>query len=74
MKSVCGDVVPELKGIYKSPFSDVKDSDKNVGYYAIAYGLGVVSGDKLNANKTFTMGDMIKMVYTLYSGDFAAKG
>ncbi len=74
VKSVCGDVVPELKGIYKSPFSDVKDSDKNVGYYAIAYGLGVVSGDKLNANKTFTMGDMIKMVYTLYSGDFAAKG
>lgn len=66
-KSVCGDTIPELKGIYKSPFSDVKDTDENVGYYAIAYGFGVVSGDKLNAKDDFTMGDMIKMVYTLYS-------
>ena len=67
VKSVCGDVVPELKGIYKSPFSDIGDDDENVGYYSIAYGMGVVSGGKLDADKAFTMGDMIKMVYTLYS-------
>ena len=66
-KSVAGDTVPELKGIYKSPFSDVKDTDENVGYYAIAYGMGVVSGNKLNADSDFTYGDMIKMVYTLYT-------
>lgn len=68
-KSVAGDKLPELKGIYKSPFSDVKDTDKNVGYYAIAYAMGVVSGDKLNAKSDFTYGDMIKMVYTLYSAE-----
>ena len=71
VKSVCGDVVPELKGIYKSPFSDVKDSDKNVGYYAIAYGLGVVDGDKLEPDSAFSMGDMIKMVYSMYTGEFS---
>lgn len=69
IRSVYGDVVPELKGIYKSPFSDVKDSDENVGYYAIAYALGIVSGNKLNPGKDFTMGDMIKLVYMLYSGE-----
>lgn len=68
-KSVAGDKIPELKGIYKSPFSDVKDTDKNVGYYAIAYAMGVVSGDKLNAKSDFTYGDMIKMVYTLYTAE-----
>lgn len=66
-KAVAGDTVPALKGIYKSPFSDVKDTDENVGYYAIAYAMGVVSGDKLNAKADFTYGDMIKMVYTLYA-------
>ena len=68
-KSVAGDTLPALKGIYKSPFSDVKDTDENVGYYAIAYAMGVVSGDKLNAKAEFTYGDMIKMVYTLYSAE-----
>lgn len=68
-KSVAGDMLPELKGIYKSPFSDVKDTDKNVGYYAIAYAMGVVSGDKLNEKSDFTYGDMIKMVYTFYTAE-----
>ncbi|MGN1339977.1 MAG: YcdB/YcdC domain-containing protein [Oscillospiraceae bacterium] len=71
VKSVCGDEIPALKGIYKSPFSDVSNDDENVGYYAIAYGLGVVSGDKLNADSAFTMGDMIKFVYSTYTGDIA---
>lgn len=69
VKSVCGDVVPEIKGIYKSPFSDVSDDDENVGYYAIAYGLGIASGDKLNADDVFTMGDIIMFAYNMYSGD-----
>ena len=68
-KSVAGDAIPELKGIYKSPFSDVKDTDKNVGYYAIAYAMGAVSGNKLNAKADFTYGDMIKMVYTFYAAE-----
>lgn len=68
-ETVCGKTIPELKGIYKSPFSDVSDNDKNVGYYAIAYGMGIVSGDKLNPDADFTYGDMIKMVYTMYSAE-----
>ncbi len=63
----CGKTIPAFKGIYKSPFSDVSDNDRNVGYYALAYGMGVVSGKKLNPDEQFTMGEMIKMVYTLYS-------
>lgn len=68
-RATCGDTVPALKGIYKSPFSDVKDTDENVGYYAIAYAMGAVSGDKLDADADFTYGDMIKMVYSLYSAE-----
>lgn len=66
-RSVCGDEVAQLKGIFKSPFTDVKDSDENVGYYAIAYAKGVVSGSKLEPDSTFTYGDAIKMVYNMYS-------
>lgn len=67
VKSTVGDTVPALQGIFKSPFSDVKDTDPDIGYYAIAYAMGVVSGDKLNPDSDFTMGDMIKMVYTYYT-------
>lgn len=66
-RSVCGDEVAQLKGIFKSPFTDVKDSDENVGYYAIAYAKGVVSGSKLEPDSAFTYGDAIKMVYGMYS-------
>lgn len=34
----------KLKGIYKSPFTDVSDSDPDIGYIAIAYAMGGVSG------------------------------
>lgn len=67
VKSMCGEQIPELKGIYKSPFTDVSDSDENIGYYAIAYGLGLVSGSELGADKDFTYGDMIRMIYTRYT-------
>lgn len=66
-RDMVGDTVPSLKGIFKSPFSDVSDADENVGYYAVAYAMGVVSGDRLNPDSAFTMGDMIRMVYTYYS-------
>lgn len=61
--AVCGTQIPSLAGIYKSPFSDVKDSDENVGYYAIAYALGAVSGNRLEPDKAFTFADMIEMAY-----------
>lgn len=66
-RDMVGDAVPSLKGIFRSPFSDVKDNDPDVGYYAVAYAMGVVGGDKLEPDSSFTMGDMIRMVYTYYS-------
>lgn len=66
-RSVCGDNIAQLKGIYKSPFTDVKDTDKNVGYYAIAYAMGAVSGSKLNADSPYTYGDAIKLLYNMYN-------
>lgn len=67
VRGMVGDTVPSLKGIFKSPFSDVEDTDHNVGYYAVAYAMGVVGGDKLEPDSAFTMGDMIRTVYTYYS-------
>ncbi len=59
----CGTAVPELKGIFKSPYSDVKDSDSNVGYYAIANALLGGKDDVLGAADSFTYADMIELVY-----------
>lgn len=58
-----GSRVAELKGIYKSPFSDIKDSDSNVGYYAIAYALGAAKGGKLIPDAAYTYGEMINFIY-----------
>lgn len=59
----CGNKVPELSGIFKSPYKDIKDSDKNVGYYAIAHALTGFGGDTLDKDDDFTYGDMIELVY-----------
>lgn len=58
-----GSTVAELKGIFKSPFSDVSDSDPNVGYYAIAYAMGAVKGGTFNASAAYTYGELITLVY-----------
>lgn len=61
--AVCGNKAAELKGIYRSPFTDVKDSDKYVGYYAIAYALGATGEKTLNPSAAYTYADFIKLVY-----------
>lgn len=61
---MAGTTVADLKGIFRSPFSDVKDDDPDVGYYAIAYALGAAKGDKLNASAAYTYGDLITLVYS----------
>ena len=66
-RSVTSDKVAKIKGIYKSPFSDISDDNPRVGYYAIAYGMGAFTEKKLDPTAYFTYGDMIKMVYALYS-------
>ncbi len=40
------DNVAKYSSIFKSPFTDVKDNDKNIGYAALAYGMGAVDGGK----------------------------
>lgn len=56
----------ELKGIYRSPFSDVKSTDENVGYIAIAYAKGFISkpSDGLfNGGKAITRAEAVQMLY-----------
>ena len=61
--AICGNRAAELKGIYRSPFTDVKDTDKYVGYYSIAYALGAVDVKTLDPSASYTYADMIELMY-----------
>ncbi|MDE7289991.1 MAG: S-layer homology domain-containing protein, partial [Oscillospiraceae bacterium] len=54
-----------LKGIYKTPFSDVKSSDENIGAIAIAYAKGFIpKGDgKFGGDKQITRAEAVQMIY-----------
>lgn len=54
-----------LKGIYKTPFSDVKSNDENIGSIAIAYAKGFIpKGDgKFNGEKQITRAEAVQMIY-----------
>jgi hypothetical protein len=62
-KTVCGDKAAKLEGIFRSPFSDVKEDDENIASYAIAYALGAFKGTKLNAAENYTYADFIELIY-----------
>ncbi|MBQ5319149.1 MAG: S-layer homology domain-containing protein [Oscillospiraceae bacterium] len=51
--------------IFKSPFSDVKDSDKEAGYLAVAYEKGFVTGSdgKLGGSNTITRAEAVQIMY-----------
>ena len=51
--------------IFKSPFSDVKDSDKDAGYIAVANEKKFITGTngKLNGDGTITRAEAIQMMY-----------
>lgn len=55
----------KLKGIYKTPFSDVKSSDENAGYIAVAYAKGFIpkGNGKFNGSKTITRAEAMQMIY-----------
>lgn len=58
--------IGSLKGIYKSPFGDVKSTDENAGYIAIAYAKGFIpkSADgKLNGGHKITRAEAVQMLY-----------
>lgn len=59
----CGTKVPKLDGVFKSPYVDIKDTDENVGYYAIAHALTNSTETELKPDESFTYADMIELVY-----------
>ncbi|MBQ8568325.1 MAG: S-layer homology domain-containing protein [Oscillospiraceae bacterium] len=59
-----------LKDIYKSPYSDVKESHEYVGYIAIAKAKGLIADDgKFSPEKTITKADCLKIAYDYLSQD-----
>lgn len=58
-----GKAFAELKGIYKSPFKDVKSTDSNVGYISLAYAMGAVKGD---SSGNFNPDSKITRAYAMY--------
>ena len=57
--------ISELKGIFKTPFSDVKSSDANIGAIAVAYAKGFMKGEdgKFNGNRKITRAEAVQMIY-----------
>ena len=57
--------VSELKGIFKTPFSDVKSNDENIGSIAVAYSMGFIKGDSgtFNGTKKITRAEAMQMIY-----------
>ena len=55
----------ELAGVFKSPFSDVKETSKYVGYIAVANAMGYMEGKngKFNPGAKITRGEALQMVY-----------
>ncbi|MDE6595644.1 MAG: S-layer homology domain-containing protein, partial [Oscillospiraceae bacterium] len=60
-----GSHIAELDGIFKTPFSDVKSNDENIGAIAIAYAKGFIpKGDgKFHGNKQVTRAEAVQMIY-----------
>lgn len=61
----------KLKGIYRSPFNDVKSSDEYVGYIAIAKALGFASGDSkgnYSPDKALTRAEAMQLIYDYIKG------
>ncbi|MCH5192955.1 MAG: S-layer homology domain-containing protein [Oscillospiraceae bacterium] len=57
--------IAELTGIFKTPFSDVKSTDENIGSIAIAYAKGFIDKGNgiFNGSKKVTRAEAVQMVY-----------
>lgn len=55
----------ELKGIYTTPFSDVKNDNENIGAIAIAYAKGFLKGEsgKFNGSRNMTRAEAAQIIY-----------
>lgn len=59
-----------LKGIYKTPFKDIKSSRDDIGYIALAYALGGAKADKngnFNPESKVTRGYAMYLIYSIIS-------
>ncbi len=63
--SVISEDCAAIPGIFKTKYSDVKDSNKYIGYIAIADGLGYMSGKngKFRPGAKVTRGEALQLVY-----------
>ena len=63
--NVINETCAEIPGIFKSPYKDVKESSKYVGYIAVASALGYIKGEngKFRPSDTITRGEALQMVY-----------
>ena len=54
-----------LKGIFKSPFTDIPETHADCGYIAIAKAKGMVNGTngKFDPSKGITKGECLKLMY-----------
>lgn len=61
----------KLKGIYKSPFTDIPETYADCGYIAIAKAMGFASGNsgKFDPNKTYTRAEAAKLIYEYLSSN-----
>ncbi len=58
--------IAKLKGIFRTPFGDVKSTDENAGYIAIAYAKGFISKSadgKLDGGHKITRAEAVQMLY-----------
>lgn len=57
--------IAELPNLFKSPYSDVPEDDKYVGYIALAVAQGYIKGDngKFRPSANMTRGDALLLVY-----------
>lgn len=63
--SIISEECAELPGIFKSPFTDVRENNKYVGYIAIANAMGLMEGEKgrFRPSSKVTRGEALQLIY-----------
>ena len=63
--SILSEVCAEIPGIFKSPFTDVKETNAYVGYIAVADALGYIKGEngKFRPSAKVTRGEALQLIY-----------
>lgn len=70
VSALYGDNIFSIKGIFKSPFKDVKDTNSYVGYIAVANAQGLMKGTSkgyFKPNEYLTRGKALKFFYDYLS-------